>query len=629
MSARAAIHEDVSPKTATTTLLEGFANVDTRDLIQQNVYVILGHGWFQRIALVTTFVTVIVVLLHSFAYYLIGRPVDHWCQPPDNLRHLGVQGWKNVAIPVLADGSFSKCSVYEPPLPGDDQAERSTVPCKRWEYDTEKDGESIVSMWNLVCTRSWLYSVSKSTFGLAPMLFVPIAGIAADRVGRRPVLSTCAISTLLGSLFAAASTSVGMFILSRLVTAAMASATMMMAFTMLYEVTGSQHRAPYMLTASGTAIVVTSPLVHLLSTLKPRWVLSQAFLVTATAIMVSWCWYLDESPVWQIAAWKIRAAEFTVLRAAQLNGIEAGKATATFQALKQQLLKLDANTMSVTAGTTSILRSASFRRRALSALVTWFSVSFALYASGVGATLEEPWVLASFLCTGLILIIAIYGMKQGGHRVTLSGVLVFLGTSSMLQTVLSNWPLPAIHPLPRIMMSSASAIAMCLNYAYTAEVYPTTIRSVGLCLSYSFGRLGVLLATSVEIFLHEEQLLVAGAITAALAFASAIAIQCLPEVHVEKKPAEVRLVLSEDQRKEALKTSLKPTTETQKSPKPVKPGKQHGQRKRKASSKRSTATAISAASPAATSPAAACSQEENVGSPELASPMPMCKTPSQ
>ncbi|XP_054922633.2 solute carrier family 22 member 16-like [Dermacentor andersoni] len=485
-------------------------------------------------------------------------------------------------------------------------------------------------MWNLVCTRRWLYSVSKSTFGLAPMVFIPIAGIAADRVGRRPVLSTCAICTLLGSLVATASTSVGMFILSRLVTAAMASATMVMAFTMLYEVTGSQHRGPYILTASGSAMVVMTPLVHLLSTLKPRWVLSQALLVTATALMVSCCWYLDESPVWQIAAWKIRAAEFTVLRAARLNGIEAGKATATFQALKQQLLKRDANTSTMTAGVTSILRSASLRRRALSAFVTWFSVSFALYASGLGATLEEPWVLASFLCTGLILIIAFYGMKQRGHRVTLSGVLAFLGASSVLQTVLSNWPLPAVHPLPRIMMSSASAIAMCLNYAYTGEVYPTTIRSLGLCLSYSFGRLGVLLAICIEIFFHEEQLLVAGVITTALAFGSVIAIQCLPEVYVEKKPAEVRLVLSEDQRKEALKTSLRPTTATQKTPKPDKPGKQHGQRKRKASWKRSAATEISAAaSPAATSPAAACSQEESVGSPELASPMPMCKTPSQ
>ncbi|XP_050041166.2 solute carrier family 22 member 7-like [Dermacentor andersoni] len=630
MSAKAAAHEEATPKTETASLLEGFANVDTRDLIQQNVYVILGHGRYQRIVLVSTYVAVTVVLLQSFAYYLIGRPVDHWCQPPDDLRYLGVQGWKNVAIPVLADGSFSKCTVYEPPLPGEDQDERSVVPCNRWDYDTENDGESIVSMWNLVCTRDWLYSVSKSTSGLAPMLFVPIAGIAADRVGRRPVLSTCAISTLLGSLVAASSPSAGMFILSRLVTAAMASATMLMVATMLYEVTGSQHRAPYILTASGIGVILTPPLVQLLSTLKPRWVLSQALFVTVTAIMVSWCYYLDESPVWQIAAWRLRAAEFTVLRAARVNRIEARKATATFQALKQQLLKREANAASVTAGTTSTVRSASLQRRAFSALVTWFSVSFAIYASALGAPLEELWALASFLCNGLILILTLCGLKQRGHRVTLSGILAFLGASSVLQMVLSHWPWAATLPLPRIMMYSASGIAMCLNYAYTAEVYPTTMRCVGLCLSYSFGRLGVLLAVGLVASLHEEQLLVIGAITTSLAFASAIAVQCLPEVYVEKKPAEVRPVMSEEQRKEALKASLTSTTESQKSLKPHKPGKHHGRRKRKARSRRGTATEIStAASAGATSPAAACSQEESVGPPELASKMTVCKTPSQ
>ncbi|KAH7960858.1 hypothetical protein HPB49_024030 [Dermacentor silvarum] len=620
--AKATPQEEASPKSGTVTLLEGFISADTRALIQENVYVILGHGRFQRIVLVTAFVANLVVLLHSFAYYLIGRPVDHWCRPPDDLRHLGVQGWKNVAIPVLADGSFSKCTVYQPPLPEDNHDNRSTVPCKRWDYDTETDGDSIVSKWDLVCNRRWLYSASKSTFGFAPMFFVPIAGIAADRMGRRPVLSVCAVFTLLGSLVAAASSSVGVFILSRLVTAAMASATLMMALTVLYEVTGNQHRAPYILAASGIAMLVTSPLVHVLSALKPRWVLSQALFVTATAIMVSWCCYLDESPVWQIAAWRLRAAEFTVLRAAQFNGIDAHKATATFKAFKQQLLKRDTSTTSVTAGTISILRSASHRRRALSALVTWFSLSFAHYASDLGSTLEELWVLASFLLRLLILIITSYGMKQRGHRVTLSGVLVFLGASSILQMVFWNWPLAFALPLPRIMMSSASAISMSLTYAYTAEVFPTTIRCVGLCLSYSVGRLGVLLAAYIEDSLHEEYLFVVGAITTGLAFACAVAMQCLPEVFVEKKPAEDSAVLSEDQRKEVLKASLRPTPESEGPTKLGKPLKQRGQTKRRTSSKRGTITETTAAA----SPTASCSPKQSVLSPEQSSPMPMCKT---
>ncbi|KAH7960856.1 hypothetical protein HPB49_024028 [Dermacentor silvarum] len=617
MSVTATAQEDANPKTGTITLLEGFASADTPALIQENVYVILGHGLFQRIVLVGAFVATVVFLLHSLSDYLIGRPVGHWCRPPDDLHHLGVPVWKNVAIPVLADGSFSKCTVYEPPLPGEDPDNRSTVPCERWDYDIEKDGESIVSMWDLVCNRRWLYSISKATFGSASMLFVPIAGIAADRMGRRPVLSASAISTLLGSLVAAASSWVGAFIFSRLVTAVMASATMLMALTVLYEVTGNRHRAPYIMAASGISMLVTSPLIRMLSKLKPRWVLSQALLVTATAIMVAWCCYLDESPVWQIAAGRIRAAESTVHRAVRMNGIDAHKATATFKALKQQLLKRDASCTSATAGTMSILRWVSLRRRELSALVTWFSLSFALYASRLAATDEELWVLASFILRALMFIIAFYGMKQRGHRVTLSGILAFLVASSVLQMVLSNSPLTVPLPLLKIMMSSASAIAMCLNYAYTAEVFPTTIRCVGICLSFSVSRFGVFLAAYIEAALHEERLFLVGAITTGLAFASAVVVQCLPEVFVEKKPADIRAVLSEDQRKEALKASLRHSTESEKPLKPGKPRKQRAEQKGKASWKRGTIseTSVAASSTAASSTALSFTQQ-SVGFPE-------------
>ncbi|KAL1478198.1 hypothetical protein MTO96_016387 [Rhipicephalus appendiculatus] len=56
---------------------------DTRMFIQENVYAILGHGNFQRRLLFTGMLSVVVLLLHAFANFLIGRDVDHWCRPPE------------------------------------------------------------------------------------------------------------------------------------------------------------------------------------------------------------------------------------------------------------------------------------------------------------------------------------------------------------------------------------------------------------------------------------------------------------------------------------------------------------------------------------------------------------------
>ncbi|KAH9376303.1 hypothetical protein HPB48_021943 [Haemaphysalis longicornis] len=53
-------------------------------------------------------------LAHVLAYQLIGRLVGHWCRPPDNLRLLMPEVWRNVAIPLLPYGTFSGCTVYDP-----------------------------------------------------------------------------------------------------------------------------------------------------------------------------------------------------------------------------------------------------------------------------------------------------------------------------------------------------------------------------------------------------------------------------------------------------------------------------------------------------------------------------------
>ncbi|KAK8758776.1 hypothetical protein V5799_003594 [Amblyomma americanum] len=98
---------DVSPKSGT--LQEDCVGTESHTVLQESVYVILGHGWLQQLALLSTILSLILLLMHAFAYRLIGRPVDHWCQPPPDFRDLPVLQWKNVAIPVLADGNVQFC----------------------------------------------------------------------------------------------------------------------------------------------------------------------------------------------------------------------------------------------------------------------------------------------------------------------------------------------------------------------------------------------------------------------------------------------------------------------------------------------------------------------------------------
>ncbi|XP_077508652.1 solute carrier family 22 member 7-like [Amblyomma americanum] len=381
-------------------------SADSRALIQENVYVILGHGRFQHSVLVFTTLTVIVLFIHAFAYRLIGRPVDHCCHPPSEFRDLPVEKWRNVAIPVLADGSFSRCTVYSPPVPDDELEERREVACNRWDYNATDVGDSVVSMWDLVCEHQWLYSISSSVYIMGPLCLVPVAGIIADRVGRTPVVLASAAEGL--------------------------GATNVLNFIVLYEVTENEHQALYILLANIVGTTVPPVLYSLLSLLHPSWRLSHALFVAASAIVLACCYSLEESPVWQLATWRIRQAESTVLHVAKYNGVDGVKARATFRALKRQLEKGETASGAGTSASESIFLSTSFRRRAVSIILSWFGVNFAYYASRMDRmNFEAHWEVSAYLFKILLLIALYYSLKNLGRRFTLSVVLALLSVCAI------------------------------------------------------------------------------------------------------------------------------------------------------------------------------------------------------
>nr|XP_037280191.1 solute carrier family 22 member 7-like [Rhipicephalus microplus] len=540
-------------------VLDGFATAtDARLLIQENIYVCLGNGKFQQMVLMCSLLCFTVLVLHAFAYRLIGRPVDHWCHPPEELVDMPLQEWKNVAIPILPDGQFSQCTVYEPPVPGEDKNEhRQVVSCRWWDY--ERQGDSIVSAWNLVCGRRWLYTLSTSAYMVGAMVIVPLAGIVADRHGRRPTILLCSFTMLLASMAAALSQVFTMFLLARCLVAGTSSATGILVFIVLYEVTGNEHRTLYSILATTISAASAPPLLSIVALADPHWWLSHAFLVTTTALVATCCYYaIEESPVWLIDIRRVRLAERVLLRAAAQNGIDLAKAKATFKLLKTQLEKRDSATPTISTGTGT--NKSTFSRQAVSVLISWFGVNFAFYATGLRKkTISSEWAMTAFVLQILLVIVIYNVIMKWGQRNALSMLLALLCLASALRAFIRtlNIPFPAAA-IARLIVDNSASVAIAINYCYTTEVFPTGTRSMGLCVSYAVGRAGALLATLLD-SLMADNLVVVDLVMTLLVFASATAIQWLPAIFIRKKKTDRTPQLTPDteqQRKEALKASL-------------------------------------------------------------------------
>ncbi|KAH7959010.1 hypothetical protein HPB49_007296 [Dermacentor silvarum] len=432
---------------------------------------------------------------------------------------------------------------------GDD--ERHVVPCEHWQYDTANRGDSIISRWYLVCSHVWLFKVITVAYMLGAALCVPMAGLLADRVGRRPAILGCVISLLCFSIGCAVSQTLAMYVVTRFFVAASSCSVQVLIFILLYEVTGSERRALYGIIDTAVGMITVSPVLRLVS------LLAHAFLVLPTAMLVFWCYLLDESPSWLLATWRARSAERVVMVAAKTNGVDFQKARLTFMALRDQVKKLEPMS-SMSSASDTFAMTATFRRRAFAVVLCWFSVNYTYYGLLVrDVSTEDLWFAARILLQAALYAIVWWHLHSHGQRETFLIALGLLGIVMVLEVAVHFAGVTVLFAPANTVVVSVSAVTLSVNYGYTAEVFPTIVRSLGLAVSYAAGRLGVLAVSLLQELAEIKSESSANLLMTVLVLLSAAALHWLPEIFVEKrKVAATPASSSPGQRKKDMQKSL-------------------------------------------------------------------------
>ncbi|KAH7953531.1 hypothetical protein HPB49_009630 [Dermacentor silvarum] len=543
------------------TLMSGFVVHDNWAAVQESIYIVLGHGPYQRRVLLCSVLSVIMALLHALSDRLTSRPVDHWCRPPDALGELSADVWKNISIPVESDGSFSKCTVYETAVADNPAANRSAAPCHGWDYDIANRGDSIISRFGLVCGRQYLLNFRIGVFFTIAGLVSPLLGLASDRVGRKPVTMVSVMVLLAATVGNSVAGTFAFYVSTRTVALTTVNVVFMLTFILLYEVTGNDWRLLFTLLDTAVGLTVVPSFVDVLSLLEPRWVLVHVVVIVPTAILAVWCCLLRESPAWLLATWNLQRAQEGALEAASVNGLDNAKAAATFRAILVQMVKLDRSPHSTTGlvVTEGRVQSVRMHRRAASVFLTRLTLSavyFPLVATG-----RAPgyyWAAVHALLLAASYVAVAWAVLKRGLRDTLIVLLVVVGAFSAIQTLLMSvgvlqLAVPVVHTALKVALSGSMSVVLC----YSAEVFPTRIRCAGVSASIFFGSAGSLLGFLVYALNGHKAGVYFHAIAAIMTTLSVFAVQWLPEVLVETHKAKCRSApVSAQERKEALKQSL-------------------------------------------------------------------------
>ncbi|XP_064460002.1 solute carrier family 22 member 7-like [Ornithodoros turicata] len=462
---------------------------ESGDVSEVTVY---GHGSYQHAILFCSTLSLVVLLCHSLAFQVIASNVVFWCKPPAVFQNLSTAQWKNIAIPQEQDGSYSRCNVYDRPF----QPNRTSIPCTAWDYEHPYPSLSIISTWDLVCGREWLLTFAAVMYMVGALVAVPLMGMAADRIGRRPVICIGVTVLLFASFATCFASTFTVFVCARCTVSGCASTIYITGFILLLEVTSIERRVCYAMVSSSVGVIITSLLFLELKKLALPWRISETIFVVITCLLMV-AFYVDESPRWLLATCNFTDAERAILWAAKMNGMRHEGVRKRYAKLKTALLKKQ-ECLKVTP--IQLFTNPLMRVRCGLLFICWFAIFFSFYALKMTTTEgeEEDWAkVASVVAPGPLIAAAYYAVLSKGRKITLAVTLGFAGCCGAALIV--RFPPDQSHIAHAIIVLArvATHVAVAVNYIYTAELLPTVLRCVGVCSAYGVGRLGAATASSL------------------------------------------------------------------------------------------------------------------------------------
>ncbi|KFM64973.1 Organic cation transporter protein, partial [Stegodyphus mimosarum] len=495
--------------------------------------VVGGNGpWQRRIFLVILFFA-IPSATHNLSISFLAPNLDHWCARPSGV-NISVEEWKRIALPP----NDYHCSRYKDInltlLEEDLNVTRSNeiVQCDTWEYDETFYTSTVLSQWNLVCDKEWLVSMSKSVFMGGILMSVVLFGHLADRLGRRPAIAACAFIAVSSAVICAFSTSFIMFAASRFFIALGIAGVFNTAFVLLMEIVGPDCRSFYGLAVEFGWCIGFVSLPGFAYWLRDWFWIQIALTAPCLLLLASW-WMLPESPRWLLSQGRVEEAQKTLTKAAKANGIEPSDIDTTLRKIMSKAT--EAHESGEASGNfLDLLRTPGLWQMTLNVYFLWFVNAFVYYGLSYNTNelAGDPFV--NFAVSGAVefpaYVLSIIAIRSLGRRNPLAAALIIGGVACLL-----CYPMPENPWWLGVTVSMIGKFCITCSFGiifvFTAEIFPTVVRNIGLGSASMIGRFGSILAPFIRELGHATHPVVPQIVFGVLAVTSGMLVLLLPETN--------------------------------------------------------------------------------------------------
>jgi len=433
---------------------------------------------------------------------------DYWCKRPEHLSNVSVEDWKNFSNPNWVnekDASVKSCKIknydYDRVYVGDDGKlegpevlSQELIPCSAWEYDKSFWQKTVIMDFDLVCDRYPLRKLQQQLTFMGLMCGVFISGLISDRWGRKRTMLCLLITVIIVGTASSFSPNYPTFLVGIFICGFSSLGYGTVMYVWMMEHVGGKYKtilgaAPHY--NFGFWGLMTAVIAYLV----PNWRHLQIIYSLPLVVLIGAYWLIPESARWLLANGRGSEAEEIIRHIAQVNGKHLPES-----------FSLTPPKPSVTSkgpskhGFIQLFMWPNLRKKTLICYYLWFSTALIYYGLTLNSNTLGTELFTTFSIGKLLefpsITLVIFLLLKTGRRITLILFYSLAGASLCLTFFVPlnyfqyEWPILILNLLGRV--SAINTLAVC--YVYSAEVFPTVVRTAGLGSSSFWARVGPMIA---------------------------------------------------------------------------------------------------------------------------------------
>ncbi|XP_074603577.1 organic anion transporter 3-like [Brevipalpus obovatus] len=453
--------------------------------------------------------------LNNFSLYFYVIKMDFWCVGPDN--------------EILSEPN--QCDFPE------------AQTCPNWHYNGTR--KTVIREWNLVCDRSRLLYTALSAYQVGYMVSGFLVGYISDKFGRKKGIIVSLIIEMVCSAGLSLAPNIYLFIFIRFVHGIGGYGRYLSSILLMVESVGPKLR--------GKVLVAFEWIFHLSGysvIFLTYWVQNYRHIYASASTLSIFSIFMaslaEESPRWQLTQGRTDEARKTLLKYSNPQTEEEKR---IFEQKMNKLKQFLDKTHSDSSGNlVDIWRVSRLRNYCFLAYFLWFSTAFSAYALSY-STLDitgSPFTNRAILgLSGIFSTIYLqWRVEKHGRRSLISFCLFSMFLVMLSLAIVGDSARYATQKMGLLLLGEFFiTTAFSLLYIYTSEMYPTSLRHVGVGSCSFFARIGTIISPFMGELTRKESIGLTWGTISVISFLGGMSVLFLPETRGREMPDTVEDML--------------------------------------------------------------------------------------